>query len=497
MQKRLHNEAWVVGGLFLLALALRLIFLLVFDNVFSHEGESYSKINLVQTWINHGKPYPDSNFGPLHTWLIYLLVSLFGDWIWPVRIFGWLAGSLTVPLFYYLVREEFDPKVAAFSALLLATFPVHLRASPTGLAEVPYLLFFVFGLYGFYRAMNRPRGNWPWLVLGAVGVTAAGMIRFEAWLFLPVLCLLMLRKSFWRATAFGALCAIFPLVHMYITWRTTGDPTNFAKTSALSFLQYMPNLPMSEKATGWFVSLWKGMGPPGAVLAAMGIVYALARRRWWTFAALLLVPLGFMQYKAMTDTIDPSLERYIVSFAMLGYPYAALLLVRFGQTLQRKGPALAHLATILLVAVAGVQVAFAATQAVANSYPDDIRATVKWLRDNVGPDDIVLPDQRFHPYVQLESRLNYDAFVSLQWAPDRKSLDREAFDRLLAETPPTIIVLDYLLADDPDNMVNSNLDVFHLPKGAERAEQFGLLFEKAFAQGDFVVYRTRRAEDAS
>ncbi len=489
MRDHSRQERYTLLGLSALALLLRLVFLFLFDNSFSHEGESYSKINLVRVWIQHGRPYPDINFGPLHTWLIYLLHEVFGGWIWPVRLFHLLLGVATVPLFYLLVREEFGAAVAKVAAVLFAAFPVHLRASPTGLTEVPYLFFFALGLYAFFRVLNRRRDGWGWVVLAAAAVTAAGMLRFEAWLFLPVLGLLMLRRKPWSAVLFGALCSLFPLFHMYMCWRITGQPTSFAQTSAQSFLQYMPALPMSEKATGWLISFWIGMGPPAAVLALVGMALTAARRLTWSFQVLFWFPLAIMQYKAMTNTMDPSLERYIVSLAMLSYPYAAWVLVHAQEAWRRRGGGGHHTVMVVIALVVLLQVALAYRQADAARIPADVVATAHYLRDHATAQDRVLPDQRFHPYVELESGLPLDSFVNLEWTADRKTLNPEAFERLIHQQPPTLIVFDYLLAEDPDNMVNSNLDVFRVPQRAQEAEVYGLKLTRVFAAGDFVIYR--------
>jgi len=560
-------------ALFFLALALRVVFLLAFDNVFTHEGESYSKINLVQTWLQQGKPYPDPNFGPLHYWLIYLLFQVCGPalgWIWPVRLFALLLGALTVPLFYLLVAEAFDRRTAWAAAVLFACYPSHLRASPTGLAETPYLFFFTAGLLGFWLALKHRRGEkWFYLCLGALGIAAAGMLRFEAWLFLPVLCLLMLKRGWAMALLFGALSAIFPLWHMAMCCRIAGGEcwhnqcradaagacalyvegaplpekagecflngegecafqpqsayqnerqqptvgsffrksgcclrrgyfTSFAHTSATSFLQYMPNLPLKEKALGWFRSTGIGLGIPVALLALGGLILALRRRQKLAFAALFLAPALIMQYKALTNTMDPSLERYTMSLGMLLTPYAALVLLAVGDRLARGG--FRHAATAALAALVVFNFAWAWCFATINRYDPDIRHTVRWLKENARPTDRVLPDQRFHPYVQLESGLPLSSFVSLEWSADRKSLNREAFDRLMTKTPPTVIVLDYFhLEEEGENMVNSNLDVFrNIGQGQERftVPAYGLRYERALADGHFVVYRLAAGENS-
>jgi len=495
MHRRFLSPTALLLGLTLVALAARVAFLVEFDNVFSHEGESYSKINLVRTWLANGKPYPDINFGPLHTWLIYALVTLFGGWIWPVRVFGVVAATATVPLVFGLVKNRFDERTAWVATILFAFFPTHLRASPTGLAEVPYLLAFVAGLLAFFVAeKDRRRARWGAAALAAALLAAAGMLRFEAWLFFPVLCLLMWRRSFRLAAFFGALSAIFPLVHMGMSWKTTGNPLSFAQTSALSFLQYMPELPLRDKALGWMQSFGIGMGYVAGVLAVVGVVVALARRQRWELAALIGFPLAVMQYKALTNTMDPSLERYIVSLATLLFAYAAYALVALADRVGRRRPSWRNLALIVAATLAVWQFAWAWRQAEANQYDVDIRRVVEWLKTQTGPDDRVLPDQRFHPFLQIESGLPLTSFVDLRWAADRKSLDENAFADMIATAPPTIVILDYFL--DGVDLVNSNLDVFSVPRDAAEAEDRGLHFRRVFADGNFVVFRTRPSEVA-
>ena len=480
-------------GITLFALALHIVFLLAFDNVFSLEGESYSKINLVQAWIAEGKGYPDVNFGPLHTWIIYLLHLIFSQWIWPIRIFGVICGTLSVPLFYLLVREEFGHRAAVFSSLMFAVFPLRLRATPTGLTEVPYLLFFLAGLYAFVLVKNAPHPRWGALVGTAAGLTLAGMLRFEAWLYLPILCLILVRRRFWMAVVFGLLCAIFPLVHMSFCYRATGAPFSFFQTAASAAMQYMPMLPMGEKASGLVLSFWNGMGPPAAVLAVLGILLSLNHSRYWTFFALLFFPLALLQYKAMTNTFDPSLERYFIGMAALAYPYAALALIRIGTWAVRRRETVSSVPIIAVILIMFVQTELAWGQALDNSLPDDVRAMVQWLKKNATPADRILPDQRLHPYVLLESGLPYKSFLNLEWISNPRVLNEKAYDRMLAQSPPTMMIFDYSLAEDPDNMVRSNLDVFKIRFAAPEADLRGLHFQRIYLHGNFVIYRTRKA----
>ncbi len=489
MRKQLKRETLYFWGIIALTLGLRLFFYHQFGNIFSHEGESYSKINLARGWVYGGMPYPDPNFGPLHTWLIYALYWLFGDWVTPLRLFGVIVGTFSVAFFYGALREELGTKEALFGGLLYAAFPMHLRASPTGIAETPYIFFLTMGLYAFLRLRNREQDQWFNTIVAAVGFTGAGMLRYEAWLFLPVLCLLLLLKRKIVATfVFGALCSLFPLVHMYETYKLTGDPTNFSKVAATIAHQYMPWVYSDfERLTGWSVNIFYGVGAPVAALLLIGLIYSLYKRQGWIFAAILAAPFAVVHYKSYTNTMDPSLERYSLSFATLLLPYAALLLARMHDWLCSHRPEFVHVLTAAVLIIAGYQVNLGYAQAQKNQFPIDIQNVVKWLRNNSSDKDRVLADKQFHPYVVIESGLEHENFVSIEWEAGTDKIQENALERMLTEKTPTIVILDYTFANIPH--VNSNLDAFPIPKDENRATFHGLEFVKEFQEGNYAVFR--------
>ena len=489
MRNQVKNEAIYFWSIIILALGLRLFFYYKFGNVFSHEGESYSKINLARRWLKGGMPYPDTNFGPLHTWLIYTLYWLFGDWITPIRLFGVAVGTLSVALFYGALRVELGIKEALVGGLLYATFAMHLRASPTSIAETPYIFFFTLGLYAFLKVRNCDQNNWFYLVLAAIGFTGAGMLRYEAWLFLPVLCLLLLlnRKTV-PAFVFGALVSIFPLIHMYETYTYHGDPLNFSKTAALIANQYMPYFYNNyQLLTGWSATIYQGVGAPAAVMILLGLVISLYKRKGWIFAAIFIVPFAAVHYKAWTNTMDPMLERYSLTFTTLLLPYAALSIARLHEWLKALRPELRHVLALALLVVAAYQTNLGYIGAQKNQFPPDIQNVVKWLQHNATNKDRVMPDIPFHPYVLIESGLEPENFVSIEWESGTGNIHKENFNRMLKENPLTILILDYQFADA--SHINSNLDVFPIPLDKDKASLHGLQFVKEYQEGNYAVFR--------
>lgn len=470
---------------------VRLIFLVLFDNLYSHEAESYSKINLVYTWIDAGKPYPDINFGPLHTWLIYLATIFFKNPVTPVRVFSLICGTLVILPYALTVRLIFDNKIALGAAALLAALPVHVRGSATSLALAPFILFICSGLYFHFRYRKQRSVKFSWLVLSALFFNLAGMLRFEAWLFLPLLCLFLVGKNFLHAVAFGAMNLVFPLVHMGVCYRQSGNPLMFTLTSSTSFLQYMPLMPLSYKLTGWFVSFAISMTVAVGMLALLGLIYALFVKKGFHFAALLFFNFSILQYKTLTNTIDPSLTRYTTSMALLLLPFASLIVWSIAERFGKKTMRGVVISIVLFVILIAQQLFFATLQSLEEELPEDVRNAVAYIREKAGLQDVIMADSRFHPYFMVESGLLNKQFVSLEFTADRMHLKEDRLKHLIETNPPTMVILDYSLFEV--DQVNSNLDAFAIDKKAKDTVSRGLSFVRLVQFGDFVIFETRPA----
>ncbi len=496
-------------GITLLGFAARLVFLLVFDNAYSHEAEAYSKINLVSIWVEAGKPYPDINFGPLHTWLIWLLTYFFQDQVLPVRIFSLVCGALAIFIYGLLVKQVFDEKIGLTAAALLLAMPVHLRGAATSLALAPFILFLVCGLLFYFKYKGDRRKKFLWLALSALFLNMAGMLRFEAWLFLPLLCIFLLEKDFPKvffknpiralfrketlfAVAFAIMNLAFPLVHMAMCYKEAGHPLAFSQTSATSFLQYMPDMPLTYKLTGWFVSFGISMSLIAAAICALGLLYGLFAQKGFHFALLLFFNLSIFQYRTLTNTIDPSLTRYTAGMSLMLIPFGAMLIwAAVGR--RRSQNAVKKIIGLAVIFLLSAQMLFfSILQAGKEGIPEDVKNTALFLRERPASKDFVMPDSRFHPYFMVESRLDSKQFISLRFSADRMTLDEKHLEELIEKPPPVFLILDYFL--EGVDQVNSNLDAFEIERGKKETTIRGLHFSLLENYGDFYIYAATPAK---
>lgn len=202
-----------------------------------HYDEAFN--NLLALRLSHWGPFPpfffDIEFGRcvLHPYLIALLFQATGPILLGGRLVSALAGTLTVPLLFFTVREMFREDagerramgLGIASALNLAILYWHAHHSRVGIeyVMVPALVVPAFG--AIWWAMRRQRF---WYAVAAGVILGLTPYTYPTALFAPLLlalffgCRAILERGFlganWRTLATVtcvALLIVAPLVHFF------------------------------------------------------------------------------------------------------------------------------------------------------------------------------------------------------------------------------------------------------------------------------------------
>lgn len=179
----------------------------------------YNAYSLLETGRDeHGKFLPLATFEaygdykpPGYIYATVPFVALFGLNEFSVRVPSALAGSLTILVAYFLIRELFGNKsyriykanrqshfFPLLSAFLLAISPWHLNLSRAGFEANLALFFIVMGIWLFFKTIHV---NGKWLLASVIFFVLALYTFNSARIFIPFFGLLLLiiyRQRLWQ-----------------------------------------------------------------------------------------------------------------------------------------------------------------------------------------------------------------------------------------------------------------------------------------------------------
>jgi hypothetical protein len=212
-------SGWAAGGLVLLTVAALAAFVVypTFPNYDSYYSMLWGREALhLQPLSFDGYRTPTEH--PLAI-LIAIPLVLLGDGSDRVLVFMSVASMVALAAgMYRLGRLSFGPLVGAVAAGLVCTrfdFPF---LAVRGYIDIPYLALVV---WAAALEIARPRRGLPVFLL----LTAAALLRPEAWILIGLYWLWFAFKAPWRARiGYAALAAVGPVAWALLDWRVTGDP---------------------------------------------------------------------------------------------------------------------------------------------------------------------------------------------------------------------------------------------------------------------------------
>lgn len=348
---RISPRKWRAGAVLIaVALAARLAFL-----PFATLDDGDTAYRIWFSWLWADDPFLITNglWGPLHFYLIGTTMWLWPDPVWAPIVLHIAIGALTPLVMYRWTLELFRSERAAMAAgLILAVYPAAIGVSLGPLSEAPFMLFLGLALLYLTRAW-RPEGSIRDAALAGLAMTFASMLRYEAWVLLPFLAVLLLRHPK-RAAAFTAVALLHPVFWMIGNEIAYGDALRGLTATAkwrLEVLGHEPNLGLAPSAR----RLWRfilmtalGLTLPVSLLIAAGVIRTIVGRR--AEAAWLIPSLGLsltFAWAAIQDTlfIKPA---FTTTFGFLLIPFAAAFIE--GLAVDRWSQARSVLAATVLVA---------------------------------------------------------------------------------------------------------------------------------------------------
>jgi len=302
-------------------------------------GDAVSRTELAQRWLEqpHWIAHMDDGafqYGPLHLYAVGAALATglvkedAGRWV------SLIFALLTVFPLYGLTRRLFGWRAAVVAVLSLAVWGMHIQMSTTAGSEVMALFLVLWVLDLFARAVEENR--FGALVGSAAVLNLACAVRYDCWLLIPLLVVLLLLgdrdrvAAITRGVSFALVALPFPLVWMQGNERARGDP--FAP------LHYIESFHRTWVADGVAryseagyralnVLWWPGvalltLSPLVAAFGMWGMVHVFRtdrRRRWLVWVA--LAPTLYFTFRSVVLLNFVPLARFTVGQVALVLPF--------------------------------------------------------------------------------------------------------------------------------------------------------------------------------
>jgi 4-amino-4-deoxy-L-arabinose transferase-like glycosyltransferase len=357
----------LVGLLLVAALVPRLLVFAVNENLY---GDAVVRTELAERWLREPHvitAYGDGayQFGPLHMYLVGAALSVF-DRETAGRVVSLLFGVLSVVPLFALTRRLFGWRAGVAAGLSFAAWGMHLQFSTTAGSEA-VSLFFMLATFALY-AEGVDENRFAPLFQAAVMLNLACALRYDAWMYIPLLTVALFFSSedkvaaVTRAVGFGLLCLPFPLLWMQGNELMHGNPFYPMKAVEDFHRDWVKSSAGSGAASiGWRLQqlgFWPGialltLSPGVALLGMWGMVKAWRSRpdtRWLIVAAVL--PAAYFTFRAAVLMNFVPLGRFTVTqIAVVPVFVAFGFMALFGARAAGARKALAGVTSVVAVAV--------------------------------------------------------------------------------------------------------------------------------------------------
>ncbi len=346
---------------------------------------------------------------------------------------GVLTSSLVVlPLFGW-IRRQFDDRIAIVACFLYASHPVFVAWSPELIRDSSYWLFFTLFLYAHWRAMTELRARH--FILSGLSLCLAVLTRFEGlFLLIPFALWTYFRfqalesREDRRKAVLGATAILLtpPIIVAIInvTWLRGHSVWMISRLSPLELIDSWwrgrggagGGLPFHRMVQVYVPALVKGVSAIFGVLMLVGLF--IYRRDWARrdnqtlfFVALTTLVAAWIHAWNAKESCD----RYYVTIALMGSPFAAAALIAFVRRIVW-GANWGHLPSIARLVAVAFPLAVIAVSGPTIAMKNDCEARVaqknlaNWVLDRCGSNAVLCGSEGVTPVVAFHTGGKFEVF---------------------------------------------------------------------------------------
>lgn len=275
--KRIAIELFIIVGL---ALAIR-VFCLQFAT--TNSADPTTRIWNAWRWLSDPTIITHGVWGPLHYYLIAASMALVRDPIFPPILLHVLFGALTPVLLYFFTKKEFGGhRSSIIVAISYAFYPIAISNSLTARSETPFVFFLLLSFI-FISSIRQNHGSWRHALGAGICLTLAGMLRYEGWMLIPLLGVLIWKKPKFMIL-FIASSMLHPIFWMIGNAIHHGDPLyfiNWASNWELNLMgktEYIAFTDLARRMSIFPIKTFRWITPLVSLISVLGVAVSIIRK---------------------------------------------------------------------------------------------------------------------------------------------------------------------------------------------------------------------------
>lgn len=261
-EKRRYAQLLVASLIFLIALAIRILFVLLFKADIPEHGDAWYYLKIAENLLD-GQGYHEGNLvayrPPLFPFFVASIQYLFGATIQSVRIVQAVVGAIICVLIFYTGRIVGGVRAGIIAAILSISYPPLVFYSAEILSENLFIMLALLAVFCVLVSRSSPLARWQILAGVCFGLSALTrevglfmLLGSLAWYLINGKNLMLVLRS-WSVIALFAVLTISPwTIRNYFHFSTL---VPISTNTGIIF--YMGNNPSATGDFQWIV-------PPGA-----------------------------------------------------------------------------------------------------------------------------------------------------------------------------------------------------------------------------------------
>lgn len=323
---RVNSSGAVVAGIVFISLGVRLLYL---PSAAIEDADSVTRLWEGWRWASHPKIYISGVWGPLHFYLIGIVIKIFpASALAPIVLHVGFSVATILAIYAFTTFEFRSSRAAILAALMWALYPLAIRLSIDIRSET--ISAFFIGLCMVFIALARNQTpSWPYAIAAGVCLTSAAALRYEAWMLIPFFGLLLIKKPK-DLVLFFFSSMLHPTVWMIGNFLELGDPfysfnwaSNFELNLMGNALEDLTWIQRVSRVLNFFYSWANGITPLAALVCIFGVVIAIIKKHRATIWLIPLIGLASLYAFAIAGGSLLTKMSYTLVFGLFLVPFSA------------------------------------------------------------------------------------------------------------------------------------------------------------------------------